>query len=87
MKPLEIWRMIGRHEISIIKAVPIALSLPFSSHNWITISDNRKISDLRRSSPILIFIGRAGNIKLVAIIAADTAGKIVIVADDTSYGY
>lgn len=31
--------------------------------------------------------GRAGSIKLVAIIAADTAGKIVIVASDTSYGY
>jgi len=87
MKPLEMWRIIGRHEISIIKAVPIILSLPFSSHNWITISDNRKISDLRRSGPILIFFRRAGSIKLVAIIAADTAGKIVIVADDTSYGY
>lgn len=31
--------------------------------------------------------GRAGSIKLVAIIAADTARKIVIVANDTSYGY
>jgi len=83
MKPLEMSRTIGRHEIS-INDVPIVLSLPFSSHNWITISDNRKISDLRRSGPILIFVGRAGSIKLVAIIAA---GKIVIVADDTSYGY